>query len=292
MGEASDGRELLPVLAQIPGHLFWRAAARTTTALAEVLPPSVDIHSYAALLALADGVARSQQNIAEKISVSRTTMTRVAGDLADQDLVERVRNPDDRRSYALTRTPAGTATARRWRRHVQHVEDAVMAGFSAVEREEFGRLLLILARTSLSPDTPDPLLESIPFLITRIHAALHTTMLTTLEPVGIEPRHLGTLTGLRATGPISQAELARMLSVSHPAVVQIVDDLELRDLIERRRLANDRRTHMLHLTAAAEPALDRATVLATTTGEQLLADLSSSQRAHLLDLLRRLIIAP
>lgn len=292
MGETSDSRELLPVLRQIPGHLFWRAAARTTAVLGEVLPPSVDIHAHAALLALADGVARSQQAIAEMISVSRTTMTRVAGDLADQDLVKRVRNLDDRRSYALTRTPAGTATARRWQRHVQRAEDAVMTGFAAVEREEFGRSLLIVARPSLSTATPEPLLESIPFLITRIHAALHTTMLTTLEPVGIEPRHLGTLTGLRATGPVSQAELARMLGVSHPAVVQIVDDLELRDLVERRRRPTDRRTQMLHLTAAAEPVLDRARDLADVAGDHLLAELSSSQRAHLLDLLSRYVTAP
>lgn len=292
MGEPSDSRELLPVLRQMPGHLFWRAAARTTAALGDALPPSVDIHAHAALLALADGVARSQQTIAEMISVSRTTMTRVAGDLVDQNLVQRVRNPDDRRSYALTRTPAGTAIARRWQRHVQHAQDALMTSFAADEVEELGQLLLIVARPSLSIETPEPLLESIPFLITRIHAVLHATMLTTLEPVGIEPRHLGTLTGLRATGPISQAELARMLGVSHPAVVQIVDDLEVRDLLERRRLPTDRRTQILHLTAAAEPVLDQARDLADAAGDHLLVELSSSQRADLLDLLSRYITAP
>ncbi len=55
--------------------------------------------------------------------VSRTTMVKVAPQLADQGLVERVRNPDDRRSYALTRTlrarprpGAGAGTPRTSRR--------------------------------------------------------------------------------------------------------------------------------------------------------------------------------
>src|SRR5689334_9529993 len=105
MGEASDSRRLLPALADLPGHLFWRSHARVALALGEVLPPGVDIHACAVLLALSGGATRSQQALAETVSVSRTTMVRVAADLADQGLVRRVRNPDDRRSYALTRTP-------------------------------------------------------------------------------------------------------------------------------------------------------------------------------------------
>ena len=80
MGEASDSRELLPALAALPGHLFWRAHARVTTALGDVLPPGVDIHAYAALLALSGGVTRSQQSLSQTISISRTTMVRVAAD--------------------------------------------------------------------------------------------------------------------------------------------------------------------------------------------------------------------
>src|SRR3954469_17050620 len=95
--EGSASRELLPALAEAPGHLLWRAAARVTVELSATLPPGVDIHAYAALLSLAGGVTRSQQSIAGTIDVSRTTMVRVAADLTEQGLVERVRNPEDRR---------------------------------------------------------------------------------------------------------------------------------------------------------------------------------------------------
>ena len=210
MGEASDSRELLPELAVLPGHLFWRAQARVAGALAEVLPPGVDIHAYAALLALSGGVTRSQQALAETISISRTTMVRVAADLSDQGLVKRVRNPRDRRSYALTRTPEGAAAARRWRRHAEDLEDSITAGFTLEEREELRVLLLQVAEVDLSPDAPEPLRESIGFLITRVHQRMHREFAVALEPLRIEPRDFGTLVALEAAGPVSQAELARL----------------------------------------------------------------------------------
>jgi DNA-binding MarR family transcriptional regulator len=272
--------------------LFWRAAARVSGALSDVLPVGVDIHAYAALIALAGGATRSQQEISEMISVSRTTMTRVAGDLADQGLVERVRNPDDRRSYALTRTAEGATAARRWRRHSEHVEEAVTPGFTRADREDLRAGLHHLAGPQLPATTPEPLRDSIPFLITRIHAGMHTTFLELLEPLGIEPRHFGTLIGLQASGPVSQAELARILGVSDPLIVQIVDHLEERGLLERRRLAADRRTQMLHLTQQAGPTVDEARRLARHKGDELMASMSRADRERLMDLLRRIVTAP
>lgn len=289
MGESVGSRELLPALGVLPGHLFWRATARVTGASGEVLPPGVDIHSWAALLALDGGATRSQQAIAEMISVSGTTVSRVAGDLVEQGLVERVRNADDRRSYALTRTAEGADAARHWHRHAEEIEQAVTPDFTPTERQHLRQLLVLLARPRLQATTPEPLLENIPFLITRIHGIMHAILLELLQPVGIEPRHFGTLVALQSTGPISQSELARLMDVSGPMIVQMIDDLEARDLVQRRRLHTDRRTQMLHLRPAAAPALSRAGVLADQMADDLLASLPETSRDQLLVLLRRLV---
>jgi DNA-binding MarR family transcriptional regulator len=287
--EASDSRELVAGLEDHPGHLMWRAAARVTLSLGAVLPTGMDIHAYAALLALAGGAPRTQQSLADTVDVSRTTMAKVAAELADQGLVERVRNPVDRRSYSLTRTPEGAAAARRWRRHAEDLEDALTPGFSLAEREELRRLLLGVLEGQLAPDTPTPLLESLGFLITRVHLRMHRGFSEALAPLQIVPAHFGLLTTLATLGPVPQAEIGRRLGVSGASVVQMVDDLEARGLVERKRLEWDRRTQVVHLRPGASQVLDRARQLAEQTLAERLGALDGTQTRRLVILLQRFV---
>jgi DNA-binding MarR family transcriptional regulator len=287
--DAADSPELLPGLEDQPGHLLWRAAARVTVNLGRVLPPKVDIHGYAALLALAGGVTRSQQSLADTIDVSRTTMVKVAAALVDQGLVERVRNPADRRSYALTRTPEGAEAARVWRRHAEDLEESLTPNFSLGEREELRRLLLGVLDGELSPDTPGPLLDSLGFLITRAHARMHRAFSEALVPLGILPPHFGLLTTIRTLGPVPQAEIGRRLGVSGASVVQMVDDLEERGLVERRRLEWDRRTQVVHLEPRAADVLEQARRLAEQTLVHRLGSLDGAGTGRLVVLLQRFV---
>ncbi|HEX5087533.1 MAG TPA: MarR family transcriptional regulator [Nocardioides sp.] len=289
MEEASDSRELVAGLEDQPGHLLWRAAARVTLSLGAVLPAGMDIHAYAALLALAGGAPRSQQSLADTIDVSRTTMAKVAAGLAEEGLVERVRNPADRRSYSLTRTAEGAAAARHWRRHAEDLEDALTPGFSLAEREELRQLLLGTLDGELAHDTPEPLLESLGFLITRAHLRMHRGFSEALAPLQIVPAHFGLLTTLATLGAVSQAEIGRRLGISGASVVQMVDDLEAKGLVERRRLEWDRRTQLVHPTPAAGEVLDRAGQLATQTLAERLGALDSRQTKRLVVLLQRFV---
>ena len=65
-----------------------------------------------------------------------------------------------------------------------------------------------------------------------------------LSPLELQIRHFGALVRL-ADGTSSQRELADRLQVSTPVVVEMVDALEARGLVERRRDPADRRLNAL-----------------------------------------------
>ncbi len=268
---------------------MWRAAARVSSNLAATLPVRVDIHGYAALLTLGDGAVRSQQSIAELIDVSRTTMAKVATALAAEGFVERVRNPDDRREYLLSRTREGATAVRRWRPWADDLESTLAPGLELAEHEELRRLLLVILDGELAPDTPAALLESLGFLITRAHLRMHRTFREALAPLGIVPPQFGLLATVNALGPVPQAVISRRLGVTPTAVVHMVDDLEERGLVERRRLEWDRRNQVVHLEPEARQVLRQAHHAAQSTLSSRLGDLDLRQRARLVVLLQRFV---
>src|SRR4051812_29201422 len=174
-----------------PGHLLWRASARVDRLVDEILPGTADIHAYAALLGLADQEPQSQQSLARMIAVSGTTMTSVAEKLLRDGLVARVRNPADRRSYSLTRTPPGRSAVRRWTPHVVRLEERLTASFAGDDASRLRGVLQRVAAPQLDERTPSALLESTGFLVTRAHLRAHREFLTALQPLDIEPKFYG-----------------------------------------------------------------------------------------------------
>lgn len=285
-------RALLPGLSRHVGHLLWRSRARVQVALAEVLPAGVDLTAYSALLVLADGRPRSQQELADLVRVSRTTMTAVADRLAAAGLVTRERNPEDRRSNLLVRTAAGGRAAESWRAHVAALEDRLTAGFTGAERAELRDLLRRALGDEVDPAAPDQLRLSTGFLVTRLSMRMHRDFAEGLEPLGIEPRHFGALSVLRELGPVGQSTLAQHLGVSGPTVVQVVDELEARGLARRERDPGDRRTSVLHPTERAADVQRRASRIGQERSRRGLAPLGRGDVDRLRRLLRRFVTAP
>jgi DNA-binding MarR family transcriptional regulator len=122
-----------------------------------------------------------------------------------------------------------------------------------------------------------------------VHFRMHRDFASALAPLRIAPRHFGAITTLRSTGPIPQAELARILGVSGATVVQMVDDLESRGLLERRRLATDRRTQVLHLLPAANDVQVQAIEIGERMHRAWLGGLTKKQTDRLITLLQRFI---
>src|SRR5262250_3487757 len=93
------------------------------------------------LVRLAENDGRSQQAIAELMGVNPTRMVFLTDELEELGLVERRRNPADRRSHALYLTEAGTAMLARIRDVTRTHEAAITASLSGAERDQLIALL-------------------------------------------------------------------------------------------------------------------------------------------------------
>jgi DNA-binding MarR family transcriptional regulator len=133
--------------------------------------------------------------------------------------------------------------------------------------------------------------RSVPFLLHC--AAFHSTrcVADALAPLGIEPRQFGVLCTLKSSGPQSQGGIGERLGIDRTTMVQLVDELEQRGLVERQRNPNDRRSYQLTLTPVGQQTVDEARELAEGSEEQVLAMLDDEERDALRELLARVVIA-
>src|SRR5215475_3867970 len=102
-----------PSLLNRPGALL-TIAARTGQELAKrrLSPLGLSVQLCGVMNLLAEGPI-SQQGLGEQLGIDRTTVVELIDELEKQGVVERRRNPADRRSYALHLTPRGRTVQRR-----------------------------------------------------------------------------------------------------------------------------------------------------------------------------------
>jgi DNA-binding MarR family transcriptional regulator len=210
-------------------------------------------------------------------------MVKLIDGLERRGLVERRRNPDDRRSYALYATTAGREALVDMAPIMDRAEQELAERLSDAERDRLRELL-----SALTVPAPPALAGRLGFLITRAHHRFHERADQVLEPVGIEIRHFGALKAL-AGGVPSQRELADRLGVSTPVVVEMVDALEARGLVERRRDPADRRNNALIVTAAGRATVASATAELEAATAELTAPIGAAGERELNALLRRLL---
>ena len=108
------------------------------------------------------------------------------------------------------------------------------------------------------------------------------------EPLGIHGRHFGVLTVLGEEKPLSQVELGERLGVDRNTITLLLDDLEGKELVTRRRDPQDRRAHLVALTDAGRDVLAQSVELVWRTNEEVFAPLSAEERTQLHALLSRL----
>jgi DNA-binding MarR family transcriptional regulator len=104
---------------------------------------------------------------------------------------------------------------------------------------------------------------------------------------GLSPGRVGLLITIEANPGMTQSRLAEMVGRDRSTMVGVLDELEAKALIERRRGA-DRRTNGLWLTRAGRALLGRAVREIAAHERRIAARLNAAERKQLLDLLGRI----
>ena len=105
----------------------------------------------------------------------------------------------------------------------------------------------------------------------------------------LRPRHLIALRLLHERGPMPQHGLGAALSLDPSNVVGLLNELEERGLVERRRDPADRRRHIVSLSDGGEQELARTYSRLGLVEDELFSVLSADERATLHGLLERVV---
>jgi MarR family transcriptional regulator, transcriptional regulator for hemolysin len=103
--------------------------------------------------------------------------------------------------------------------------------------------------------------------------------------LGLTRAQAAVLAHLARQEGINQVSLAQILELEPITLARLLDRLQAARLIERRPDPKDRRAHLLYLTDAAFPLLDRIFALAAEVREDALAGVAEPQRSLLLEML-------
>lgn len=129
------------------------------------------------------------------------------------------------------------------------------------------------------------------FLLSQLGLQSAQRFTAALAPLGITPNRFGVLVHLAHQEGRTQQELATALGLHRNSMVGMIDDLEERGLVERRRHPEDRRAYAIHLTPAARDVLSAGDGLADELERTMLAPLDEAERAALIATLTTLVAA-
>jgi len=143
------------------------------------------------------------------------------------------------------------------------------------------------------PGGPRPEPAPLPALVSRLgyllkHAQLRLAELTSaaMAPYGVTGRECAVLIAIDSQVPLSQQDVALRLGVDRTSMVMLIDDLEGKGLVQRRKDQDDRRKNVVQLTDLGWATLRDASKAGADAERRFLGALSDDQAARLIEALR------
>ncbi len=127
------------------------------------------------------------------------------------------------------------------------------------------------------------------YVLRRTQSAVFADFAATFQAAGaaLTPGEFGLLVLVARNTGLSQMALARALGIDRSTLVPILDRLQARGLLVRRRSPTDGRTHALVLTPSGNKALGRFTTLVRRHEKRIASGLSTAGTRTLIGLLEK-----
>ena len=142
--------------------------------------------------------------------------------------------------------------------------------------------------TPAMPRFPEELVGSTAFLLKRLGFSAKEKAVRAYEESGLSPYHHAILVALDENTHETQGSIADALGYDRGQLVGLLDELEERNLIERRRDPQDRRRQIVEMTPAGAKALTQLRGIARRLEDELLSPLDPAEQRRLHELLLRL----
>jgi DNA-binding MarR family transcriptional regulator len=116
------------------------------------------------------------------------------------------------------------------------------------------------------------------YLLKHVLARLTEAQTKALAPHGLDGRDLAVLSAVASGDPLSQLEVAARLRVDRTSIGDLLDGLEDRGFVERRRSPEDRRRNVVVLTPLGKSTFAAAERIRLEVEREFLAALGNPQR--------------
>jgi DNA-binding MarR family transcriptional regulator len=114
-------------------------------AIARLEQAGFELYDHSVLAILAEGSRETQATIADALTLDPSRLVALLDSLEQRGLVERQRDPQDRRRHVVSITPAGERQLARLREMTKQLEDEFLAPLDPDSRKTLHDLLLRLA---------------------------------------------------------------------------------------------------------------------------------------------------
>ena len=114
-------------------------------AIEELEAAGFSFYDYSVLALAAEGACTAQSSMADLLRLDRSQLVGLLDGLEERGLIERRRDPSDRRRHLISITATGGTELTRLRAIVKQIEDEFLAPLDAEDREQLYELTVKLA---------------------------------------------------------------------------------------------------------------------------------------------------